>query len=82
MKRETQAGVSETTIAELVRSSAIRSAVPPRTQPHQPKPTIIVKSSRGRRPQNVGLSHELVICIEGLHGSGEAHSSPVLPIRP
>jgi hypothetical protein len=59
MKLATQEGVSATTTAEVVRSAAIRSAVPPVVQPPHEKPTIMVATAPQTTPQAAGLSHDV-----------------------
>src|SRR5262245_20199458 len=75
MKVVTQAGVSATTTAALVRSAAIRSAVLPRVQPNQAKPTIMVAMEPRIRPHAAGLNHGTCRFMRHLSGSRSRTSS-------
>src|SRR5213593_5184697 len=63
MNVATQEGVSATITAEVVRSTAMRSAVLPRVQPNHEKPIIIVPTAPTTTPQAAGLNHGICSCI-------------------
>ena len=75
MKLATQDGVSATITAALVRSDAIRSAVPPRTHPIHEKPMIIMPTAPTITPQTAGLSHGTCNWMRHLLVLGEGYSS-------
>src|SRR5262245_11644863 len=68
MNLVTQAGVSATTTAALVRSAARRSAVLPRVQPNQEKPTNMVATAPTTTPQAAGLNHGFCSCMSRSSG--------------
>src|SRR5919109_1640671 len=57
MNFSTQMGTKTVVTASLARSLAIRSAVLPRTHPHQAKPRIMIPTAPMTRPQTAGLHH-------------------------
>src|SRR5213593_2479231 len=66
MNLATQEGVRATITAELVRSTAIRSAVLPRVQPNHEKPMIMVPTAPTTTPQAAGLNHGTWSCMRHL----------------
>src|SRR5262249_46862794 len=57
MNPATQEGVRTATNAELLRSTAMRSAVLPRVQPNHVKPMIMIPIAPTTTPQAAGLNH-------------------------
>src|SRR4030095_4512450 len=78
----TQAGGRATRTAALVRSAAMRSAVLPRVQPNQVKPTNMVAMEPTTTPQAAGLNHGTCRFMRPLSGSRSKTSSCGASRRP